>query len=251
MNYLIDLILINSVGDLTLLKSSENSPFFLHFKMLVSNFRVLLLNILLSSLAILRVAAFYGDPDNQITIPSTYRSAAITHNNKIYLVGGNRYYENTSIIPNSDIFVYSFSSNGSLQLQTLSPKNPPTSCSPCAGYALPDGNTMAFLNIAYPSYNDTFENITETINPGGLGFYHISNNSWTYGKSPQYSGVYSLLRVAFSSGISANKKFAYIGWGYSDGFSTSMIKYDINNSSNIQSIETNVGVAGGCSITLP
>lgn len=219
--------------------------------MFITNFRVFLLNILFSSLAILRAAAFYGDPENQITIPSTYRSAAITHNNKIYLVGGNRYYENTSVLPNSDIFVYSFSSNGSLQLQTLSPKNPPTSCSPCAGYILPDGDTMAFVNVDYPSYNETLDNVTLTINPGGLGFYHVSNNSWTYGRSPQYSGVYSLHREDFSSGISFNKKFAYLGWGHSDDYDTSMIKYEINNSSNIQSIETNVGVAGGCSITLP
>lgn len=200
---------------------------------------------------ILQVAAFYGDPNNQFTIPSTYRSAAININNKIYLIGGLRYQDNRDIVPNPDILVYSFSSNGTLQLQTLSPKNPPT-CEPCVGYALPDGDTMAFLNVAYTPYNETtVYNTTETISPGGLGFYHISNNSWTYGKSPQYSGVYSLLRDGFMSGISASKKSAYIGWGYNGAFSSVVVKFDISNSSNLQSIETNVTALGGCSVTLP
>ncbi|CAO3615945.1 unnamed protein product [Mucor hiemalis] len=219
--------------------------------MFISNFRILLLNILLKSLLILQVAAFYGDPFNQFTIPSTYRSAAININNKIYLFGGLHYEDNRDIVPNLDVLVYSFSSNGTLQFQTLSPKNPPN-CQPCVGYALPDGDTIAFLNVAYPSYNEiTIYNTTETISVGGLGFYHISNNSWTLGRSPQYSGVYSLLRDGFMSGISASKKSAYIGWGHNGAYSSVVIKFDISNSSNLQSIETNVTALGGCSVTLP
>jgi hypothetical protein len=204
-----------------------------------------------------QTVAFYGDPNIPTTIPSTYGSLALPIGKSIYIIGGMVMLYNGSNIYVADISVISFSSEDEMQVQTKTPINPPKCCYPCYGYVLPDGDTIAVANIPYPSYNITQNNVTNTIKPGGLGYYHISNNTWTYGRNFQITDPISPFMLDFNSVASIDKKFIYIlGGSYQlDALyiNSYVFKYEVNNSSNFQKIDNTIAPSmfSGCSVALP
>jgi hypothetical protein len=176
--------------------------------------------------------AFYGDPaDQNIFIPKTSGSAAVTVGNTVYIIGGQVALDDSNIINMLNITTLQFSSNNTLQVNTFLPQNPFKNCMPCNGYDLGDNDTIVITNVQYyPSFIFTTRNMT--VFPSSLGYYHISNNSFTYG--PDTSSVQtSMVRTGYTSAISTDKTAIYILGGENDvSASSRILRYNLKNTTS-------------------
>lgn len=199
--------------------------------------------------------AFYGDPLNQTTLPSIYDAATVTMGNKIYMIGGQVVDEFANAVNSTDVTIVQFSAvSNDLQVNTITPKNPFISCTPCQGYALPDNDTIVVTNVfVYPTYIDKATNTT--VYPNVLGFYHISNNTFTYGANPRNSTTLSRIRRNHSSAMSVNNDAIFVLGGDTEiSASPRILKYDIRNTSSITQLNATgdiLYIGGSCSVMLP
>ncbi|RCI04927.1 hypothetical protein CU098_005786 [Rhizopus stolonifer] len=200
------------------------------------------------------VLAFYGDLQKSIIVPPINYAASAAIGNLIYIFGG-RIVDDTGNPDayNVNITTLSFSSNGELQVNIISPRRQVT-CDSCKGYALPGDQTLVAINADYPEYNTTRN---RTIYPSGLALFSIANNSWSLPQSSQnVIRTLPATRFGFATAISPNKDAIYMLGGDElilDNYiqATSIFRFDLRNMSivtNMTAINHNsrLGIIGSC-----
>jgi hypothetical protein len=210
------------------------------------------------------VLAYYGDPNNPVEVPVRISAGSAAIGNKIYLFGGNLFFDIPRPGHEDDVLILTSTPNGTLMTDTVTPQGLRI-CSPCAGYALPDDNTIVAINAEYQLYNISSSN--RTVLPAGLGFYDTKRNTWTY---PSLSNItlrsLPTTRTSFTTAISPQSDAIYLIGGmeyYSENGeilppqpAIDIYRFDIKNTSsviNLTSMNPNLIISniGGSAQMLP